>query len=287
MLSKRTNFFRYRLSPIVSGGVYCAYLYYLIQMIYQTNEEQQKTASSNEFPASFTDTTVGSAFIGVFGVAFMIAFATQIQNAITGNFIPDLKTSAPDARKWEARIVNLSGRIGFGGRAAMFGTLSGFFWDSLAKRNESGNVNMVAAAIAKLATHDGGKAFMVLLGLGLIIYGLFAIANAYYKYFPTPPPSRINMYQLITDDDNDNSQEQDEPNNEPNHGTSWWRRLWDKRHPKRSQQCNNEKEGGEEENQVQATTTTTIPNGRPHHQDSQDGAIITTTTITNTSDAIV
>ncbi|KAI7887423.1 hypothetical protein K492DRAFT_121219 [Lichtheimia hyalospora FSU 10163] len=276
MLSKRTNFFRYRLSPIVSGGVYCAYLYYLIQMIYQTNEEQQKTASSNEFPASFTDTTVGSAFIGVFGVAFMIAFATQIQNAVTGNFIPDLKTSAPDARRWEARIVNLSGRIGFGGRAAMFGTLSGFFWDSLAKRNESGNVNVVAAAIAKLATHDGGKAFMVLLGLSLIIYGLFAIANAYYKYFPTPPPSRISMYQLIADDDN--IQEQEEPNSEPNHGSSWWRRLWGKRHLKRTQQCNNEKEEG---NHVEATTTTIPPNSRQHN-DSQDGS-----TTTSTSDPIV
>lgn len=277
MLSKRTNFFRYRLSPIVSGGVYCAYLYYLIQMIYQTNEEQQKTASSNEFPASFTDTTVGSAFIGVFGVAFMIAFATQIQNAVTGNFIPDLSTSAPDARKWEARIVNLSGRIGFGGRAAMFGTLSGFFWDSLAKRNESGNVNVIAAAIAKLATHNGGKVFMVILGLGLIIYGLFAIANAYYKYFPTPPPSRINMYQLITED-NDSIQEPEEPNNEPKK-SSWWRRWWDKRHPKHSQQCNNEKEG--EENHVQVITTTpTIPTSRQQH-DSQDD------TTTNTSDAIV
>lgn len=277
MLSKRTNFFRYRLSPIVSGGVYCAYLYYLIQMIYQTNEEQQKTASSNEFPASFTDTTVGSAFIGVFGVAFMIAFATQIQNAVTGNFIPDLSTSAPDARKWEARIVNLSGRIGFGGRAAMFGTLSGFFWDSLAKRNESGNVNVIAAAIAKLATHNGGKVFMVILGLGLIIYGLFAIANAYYKYFPTPPPSRINMYQLIPED-NDSIQEPEEPNNEPKK-SSWWRRWWDKRHPKHAQQCNNEKEG--EENHVQVITTTpTIPTSRQQH-DSQDD------TTTNTSDAIV
>lgn len=246
-------------------------------MIYQTNEEQQKTASSNEFPASFTDTTVGSAFIGVFGVAFMIAFATQIQNAVTGNFIPDLSTSAPDARKWEARIVNLSGRIGFGGRAAMFGTLSGFFWDSLAKRNESGNVNVIAAAIAKLATHNGGKVFMVILGLGLIIYGLFAIANAYYKYFPTPPPSRINMYQLITED-NDSIQEPEEPNNEPKK-SSWWRRWWDKRHPKHSQQCNNEKEG--EENHVQVITTTpTIPTSRQQH-DSQDD------TTTNTSDAIV
>ncbi|KAI9488068.1 hypothetical protein BDB00DRAFT_942536 [Zychaea mexicana] len=217
-LSKRTNFFRYRLSPIVSGLVYCGYLYYLIQMIYQTEEEQQKTASSNEFPASWTDTTVGSAFVGIFGVAFMIAFATQLVNAITGNFIPDLSTSDPTttptttttaARKWEARTVHLFGRIGFGGRAAMFGTLSGFFWESLAERNESGELNVVAAAIGKLSTHTGGLFFMVILGLSLIIYGIFAIANAYYKYFPTPPPSRIPLYALTTadadDDDDDNN----------------------------------------------------------------------------------
>ncbi|KAI9323350.1 hypothetical protein BX666DRAFT_1873402 [Dichotomocladium elegans] len=199
----RSNFFKYRLSPIVSGGVYCGYLYYLIRMIYETSEEQQNTASSKEFPASWTDSVAGSAFVGIFGLAFLIALVTQVINAATANFIPDLKTSAPDARKWEARIVNFAGRIGFGARAAMFGTLSGFFWDSLAKRNESGDVNMIAAAIGKLSTHTGGKFFMVLLGLGLIIYGLFAIANAYYKYFPTPPPSRIPTYVLEIDENDD------------------------------------------------------------------------------------
>ncbi|KAI9243400.1 hypothetical protein BDA99DRAFT_530506 [Phascolomyces articulosus] len=248
-LSDRTNFFRYRLSPIVSGLVYCGYLYYLIQMIYQTEEEQRKTASSKEFPASWTDTTVGSAFVGIFGVAFMIAFITQMVNAVTGNFIPDLKTCEPTARKWEAITVHMFGRIGFGGRAAMFGTLSGFFWESLAERNESGEINVIAAAIGKLSTHTGGLFFMVLLGLGLIIYGLFAIGNAYYKYFPTPPPSRVPLYVIEENDDVSDDeprqeglqeQEEDSEINSMTKNTSadrikpkiiWWRRFWMRVHP--------------------------------------------------------
>ncbi|KAI7902954.1 uncharacterized protein BX663DRAFT_568989 [Cokeromyces recurvatus] len=192
--SAKKNFFRYRLSPFVSGCVYTAYGYYVIHMIFQTNEEQQKSASSSTFPASWTNNTIGKAGIGLLGVAFLIAFITQMVNAISGNFIRDLKTSEPGARPWEARIVHLFGRIGFGGRAALFGTVSGFFWDSLAESNESGDKNMVAAAISKLANNSGGKFFMVILGLGLVIYAVFAVANAYYKYFPTPPPTRHEYY---------------------------------------------------------------------------------------------
>ncbi|KAI8148419.1 hypothetical protein BJV82DRAFT_592085 [Fennellomyces sp. T-0311] len=245
-LSRRTNFFRYRLSPIVSGCVYIGYLYYLIQMIYQTEEEQQRTASSNEFPASWTDSVVGSAFVGIFGLAFLIAFVTQMVNAVTGNFIPDLKTGEPTARKWEARIVHMAGRIGFGGRAAMFGTLSGFFWESLAERNESGEVNVIAAAIGKLSVHPGGLFFMVILGLSLIIYGIFAIANAHYKYFPTPPPSRIPLYQLVEDDDEAQShpqedEQEEQPVEQPNR-KMWWRRLWMRVHPSLSKEADVEKQ---------------------------------------------
>ena len=191
---KKKNFFRYRLSPFVSGLVYTAYAYYVIQMIFQTSEEQQHAASSKTFPASWTTSTLGKAGIGILGVAFLIAFTTQIINAVTGNFIRDLKTSEPGARKWEAFIVHTMGRIGFGGRAALFGTMSGFFWDSLAKSNESGDKNMVAAAVGKLATTGGGRFFMGLLGVSLVIYAVFAVSNAWYKYFPTPPPASRREY---------------------------------------------------------------------------------------------
>lgn len=192
--SKKKNFFRYRLSPFVSGLVYTAYAYYVIQMIFQTSEEQQTAASSKTFPASWTGSTLGKAGIGILGIAFMIAFVTQMINAITGNFINDLRTSEPGRNKWEALIVHTAGRIGFGGRAALFGTMSGFFWDSLASSNESGNKNMVAAAVAKLATTGGGRFFMGLLGVSLVIYAVFAVSNAYYKYFPTPPPASRREY---------------------------------------------------------------------------------------------
>ncbi|CEP08097.1 hypothetical protein [Parasitella parasitica] len=191
---KKKNFFRYRLSPFVSGLVYAAYAYYVIQMIFKTEEEQQALASSNTFPASWTKSTLGKAGIGILGVAFLIAFVTQIINAATGNFIKDLKTSEPGTNKYFAFTLHLMGRIGFGGRAALFCTMSGFFWDSLAEANESGDKNMVAAAIGKLANSGGGRFFMVVLGVSLVIYALFAVLNAYFKYFPTPPPTRHEYY---------------------------------------------------------------------------------------------
>jgi hypothetical protein len=57
--SKKNNFFRYRLSPFVSGLVYKAYAYYIIRMIFQTEEEQQNSASSETFPASWTKSQLG------------------------------------------------------------------------------------------------------------------------------------------------------------------------------------------------------------------------------------
>ncbi|KAI9269947.1 hypothetical protein BY458DRAFT_475138 [Sporodiniella umbellata] len=192
--SKKKNFFRYRLSPFVSGCVYTAYAYYVIHMIFQTEEEQQASASSKTFPASWAETGIGKAGIVLLGIAFLIAFATQMVNAIKAPFKKDLKTSEPGARKWEAFMINWLGRIGFFGRAALFGTMSGFFWDSLAQHNESGDKNMVAAAVGKLANTGGGRFFMGLLGVCLVIYALFAVLNAYYKYFPTPPPTRQEFY---------------------------------------------------------------------------------------------
>lgn len=163
-------------------------------MIFQTSEEQQTLASSKTFPASWTGTAIGKAGIALLGIAFIIAFLTQIINAVQGTFIKDLKTSEPNARKWEAFIIHTLGRIGFFGRAALFGTLSGFFWDSLAMANESGSKNMVAAAVSKLANSKGGRFFMVILGVSLVFYALFAVLNVHYKYFPTPPPTRQEFY---------------------------------------------------------------------------------------------
>jgi hypothetical protein len=160
-------------------------------MIFETSEEQAQTASNNQFPASWATTTIGKAGLGVVGVAFIIATITQLINGIGGGFIRDLKTSEPDfPRKWEATLVHVAGRIGFLARAAVFCLVSAFMWKTLKTPVPSGNVSVVAKSISELNTSGGGKFFLVLVGVGLVIYGVFAIANAHYKYFPTPPPNR-------------------------------------------------------------------------------------------------
>ncbi|KAJ2959311.1 hypothetical protein NQZ79_g5216 [Umbelopsis isabellina] len=188
---KKKNFFRYRLSPFVSGLVYIAYTYYIMKMIFETPEEQQLTASNQQFPANWANSTIGMAGLGIVGIAFIIGTITQLINCVGGGFIRDLRTSEPDfPRKWEAVLVHTAGRIGFFARGAVFCLVSAFMWKTLKDPQPSGNVSVVAKSISELNTNGGGKFFLVVVGVGLVIYGVFAISNAYYKYFPTPPPSR-------------------------------------------------------------------------------------------------
>ncbi|CAM0136135.1 unnamed protein product [Umbelopsis sp. WA50703] len=162
-----------------------------MKMIFETAEQQQLTASNQQFPANWANSKIGMAGLGIVGIAFIIGTITQLINALGGGFIRDLRTSEPNfPRKWEARILHIAGRIGFLARGGVFCLVSAFMWKTLKDPQPSGNVSVVAKSISELNTNGGGKFFLVLLGVGLVIYGVFAIANAYYKYFPTPPPSR-------------------------------------------------------------------------------------------------
>lgn len=49
-------------------------------------------------------------------------------------------------------------------------------------------------AINQVISVHGGYIGLWFLGIGLILFGVFAVLNSYYKYFPTPPPSRNYVY---------------------------------------------------------------------------------------------
>lgn len=54
-------------------------------------------------------------------------------------------------------------------------------------------------AINQVISAHGGFIGLWFLGIGLILFGAFAVLNAYYKYFPTPPPSRNYVYNVETE----------------------------------------------------------------------------------------
>ncbi|ORX61565.1 hypothetical protein DM01DRAFT_317252 [Hesseltinella vesiculosa] len=186
------NFFRYRLSPIVSGMVYLGYIAYIGKLLSDTREEriQEATSPTGCFPGCWA---AGNIFhrmaVGFVGIAFVIAFLSQLQNGCSGRWHRDLMLH--HVTLVEKIIMLVLGHLGFLARAGVSWknprhreSLTRFFYVArLAKDAFSDAINQV------IGVH-GGTVGLWFLGIGLILFGMFAAANAYYKYYPTPPPSR-------------------------------------------------------------------------------------------------
>ncbi|KAI8094779.1 hypothetical protein BDF21DRAFT_442577 [Thamnidium elegans] len=190
------NFFRARISPIVSGIVYIVYLVYIGQLLHQSREERMKSAkvSTGCFPACWasSDQWVYRMAVGVFGVAFLIAFITQVQNGFSNRWHVDLKIK--EITRIEKYILYVLGHLGFLARAGVFMFVAVFMFMSLQHPTMVSDRDAFSDAINQVISVHGGFIGLWFLGIGLILFGTFAVLNAYYKYFPTPPPSRNYVY---------------------------------------------------------------------------------------------
>ncbi|KAI7888119.1 uncharacterized protein EV154DRAFT_426263 [Mucor mucedo] len=190
------NFFRARLSPIVSGCVYIVYLVYIGKLLTQSHEERIQSAkgSTGCFPSCWasSDQWVYRMAVGVFGVAFIIAFITQAQNGFSNRWHIDLKTE--ESTKIEKYMMYALGHLGFLARAGVFMFVAVFMFRTLQYPAIVSDRDAFSDAINQVISIHGGFIGLWFLGIGLILFGTFAVLNAYYKYFPTPPPSRNYVY---------------------------------------------------------------------------------------------
>lgn len=65
------NFFRYRLSPFVSGVVYALYTIFVITLIPKSTNDRRSSASNSSFPDSWSHTTAGKFGLCIAGIAFI------------------------------------------------------------------------------------------------------------------------------------------------------------------------------------------------------------------------
>ena len=202
--SRKKNFFRYRLSPIASGGVYMMYAAYIIYLFTLTPNPPGESLQQNGscFPICWKNSVIGMIGLGILAVAFSIATLTQLIPAFSGNFRKEMDHSkfgnSIVGRIWRG-IFLASGHIGFLARALLFFLVCFLFWNVLLTDNLKLNPkeSTVGQAINALHNHSWTRVIMAILGIGLVIYGCFAVLCAYYKIFPTPPPSTN-----VTDDNN-------------------------------------------------------------------------------------
>jgi hypothetical protein len=192
--SKWKNFFRYRISPIASGIVYIAYGIYIITLLIEHQPVQPGSSFQSKgscFPICWKNTVIGKIGLGLLAVAFTIATITQLIPALTGNFRNEMDFSKLNKMRIIKYPFLAFGHIGFLARAVLFFLVCFLFWKILfgsfiyLDQYQS----TVGQAINSIRGTSWGRNIMRTLGIGLIMYAVFAFMCIYFKIFPTPPPS--------------------------------------------------------------------------------------------------
>eukprot|EP00026_Physarum_polycephalum_P008805 Phypoly_transcript_08906.p1 GENE.Phypoly_transcript_08906~~Phypoly_transcript_08906.p1 ORF type:complete len:371 (+),score=37.56 Phypoly_transcript_08906:174-1286(+) len=178
------NFFAYRLSPFISGCVYVAYGFYIIEILANRNKPTC-------YPECWRHSVLGKIGLVLFGTAFAIACLTQLLNTFTKKWHPEIEWTK--CNKYEKWLLLVFGHAGFMGRSGLFVFVSILMFRALRGTvHQSGNT--IANGINQFIGTGAGRAFMFIFGFLTLMYGIFAILCTRYRYFPTPPPSGIPLH---------------------------------------------------------------------------------------------
>ncbi len=207
------NFFRFRLSPIVSGLIYVAYVYYIVTVL--ASEELPKQGETNRvqdkscFPVCWKNSVIGQIGLFLLAVAFIIATLTQLATGLRAAFIRDMDQERRKRWYWGFLLFVALGCIGFIARGALFFSVAFLFFFVLFRDERETQLNETNATVSQALNFASqtmaGKVLIGLVGCGLICYAVFAFLNVYFKVFP----SQTYSSQRVEDAERDRSHEED------------------------------------------------------------------------------
>jgi hypothetical protein len=189
-VSAARNFFKYRLSPLVSGAVYVAYAAYVAALLIAPLVHRGATHGASCFPSCWRESTAGSLALSLAVLAFAIGAITQLLPAIDASFEQEMdRAKLARLPAFVRSLVLWAGRVGFFSRAALFALVSFYFARIVVGADVAADPkqNTVAQALNEQRVDPPGLLFAV--GVGLVVYGVFALANVFLRAFPTPAPA--------------------------------------------------------------------------------------------------
>jgi hypothetical protein len=113
--------------------------------------------------------------VGAIGAVFLIVAGDQAYLAISRRFLDDAKTgeiSRPVRRAYMA-----VGVAGLGARAVAFGLIGTFFIKAAVEYDPHEAVGL-DGALTRLTTHAYGPALLIVVACGLILFGVYSLADA-------------------------------------------------------------------------------------------------------------
>lgn len=188
-LSKWQNFFRYRLSPFVSGTIYLLYAIVLIDILVQSDSiHNGQDVNGSCFPSCWANTVGGKIGLFFVALALFIAFITQMIQTIWAPYMTELNEDISSTSKRPIYyLMQVIGRLGFLGRAILFILVAIVFAQVLigVKINQDQRLYTMAQALNYWAANTAGRIVLIVMGALLIIYGIFAFLCTGFRQFPT------------------------------------------------------------------------------------------------------
>jgi hypothetical protein len=117
----------------------------------------------------------GRELVGAIGAVFLIVAGYQAYLAISRRFLADAKTS--EMSPPVLRAYTAVGVAGLAARAVAFGLIGVFFIKAAVQYDPHEAVGL-DGALTRLTTHAYGPALLVIVACGLILFGVYSLADA-------------------------------------------------------------------------------------------------------------
>ena len=132
------------------------------------------SGGAEEAAAGVLSADLGGVVLGILGIAFGIASLNQFKKAYTGSFMNRIAASAPD-------FTRMLGGAGFAARGVVYAIIG---WSLIQAGFLSGGAEQVKTLGSAVASLAGEGIWFTLVGLGLLMFGLFSLVLARYRIIP-------------------------------------------------------------------------------------------------------
>ena len=140
-----------------------------------SSQQQSEDAKVERYTRDFLDMTGGRAIVFIAGAALIVIGAVFVYKAYSAKFEKQLEHRGVGPISY--RMIVVLGRIGWIGRAGMMAVI-GFFLCRAAWQFDPDEAKGLDGSLRQAAGSTGGTILVIVVGAGLLVYGVFCVISA-------------------------------------------------------------------------------------------------------------
>jgi hypothetical protein len=173
----------HRVGYVVSAVIYTTFAFSAIALARHAPEDQNGNKKVTDISATIMEHAAGRFVVGAVGLIVIAVGLYRVFKGVTMDVNDELDLSGMSSARvtWTQRL----GAIGEVGRGVGIG-LVGFFLLRAAITYDASQATGLDGALRRLATESWGLAVVIVVGLGLVAYGIFCLATFTHRRLQAP-----------------------------------------------------------------------------------------------------